>query len=62
MKYEKAPITALIKRKSVAKLTTDMSKLSSLNILRYLYKRHDTSVWIFACAMSWALIIWIKLG
>lgn len=61
MQYEKTA-KALIKRKAVAKLTTDMSKLSTLNIMRYLYKRHDASVWIFACMTTWAVIIWLKIG
>lgn len=63
MQYEKEPLRkALVKRKAMAKLTTDMTKLSSLNILRYLYKRHKADVWVVAFFGSWAVYAFIKLG
>lgn len=62
MQYEKTPIRPLAKSKGALKLTTDMTKLSTLNILRYLYRRHDTSVWIVLFWLSVAVAIFNKLG
>lgn len=62
MKYEKAPIKKLIKRKAVAKMTTDMSKLSTLNVLRYLYTRHRAEIWITGFWLLLAGNVWAKLG
>lgn len=61
--YDQAPLAkALIKRKMPAKLTTDMKRLSTLNILRYLYKRHRAELWITGFWLVIACNIWIKLG
>lgn len=63
MTFEQAPLAkALIKRKMPAKLTHDMRRLSTLNILRFLYKRHRASVWITGFWLVIAFDIWVKLG
>lgn len=63
MEYEKTPFTRpLAKRKASLKMSTDMTKLGTFNIVRFLYRRHRADVWIAAFWSIVALDIWIKLG
>jgi hypothetical protein len=55
MKYEETPIKPkqFIKRKSVMKLTNDITKLPTHEILRRLYKRHSVGVWMTLNIAAW---------
>lgn len=57
MTYEKVPIRRVIKRKAVAKYTTDMSKLSTLRILSYLYKRHQVIILELLVVITWTWLL-----
>lgn len=61
MRYEKTPVK-IIRRKAIAKMTNDITKLSTLEILRRLFKRHETLVLYLALTMTWTMIFIHALG
>lgn len=64
LQYEDVPMhkpKAHIKRKAIAKMTTDMSKLSTLHIIWYLIKRHQVDLLIAVVCLQFALFIYIDI-
>ena len=59
MKYETMPLKPMVKirRKAMRKQVTDMSKLTTLQILWYLVKRHHVDLLTLAVAAEFTLLI-----
>lgn len=62
MTYERTPRTRLRFRSFTAKQTNDITKLSTPEVLRRLYHRHELLVWEAATILTWIWLIWEKLG
>lgn len=62
MEYIKTPLVRpLIRSKWAANKTNDINKLSTLRVLMFVYKRHETDILTVIVASTWALILVGKL-
>jgi hypothetical protein len=58
MQYEKTPLVRpRIRRTFAANHTNDMRKLSSVQVLMRLYKRHETDILTVVVAVEFAMLI-----
>lgn len=52
----------IISRRAVMKMTNDITKLPTYEILWRVYKRHSVGFWMTANVLTIALVLWGKLS
>lgn len=63
MVYERTPLKSKqLKRTFMAKQTNDINRLSTMQIFRRLYQRHQVLVWEAALAVTWTWILVSKFN
>ena len=61
--YIEAPFKARrVSNKALERLNNDVRGMSSFKLLHVLYERHEATLWIGAFWLTWAWIVWNKLG
>lgn len=63
MTYERVPLKRThLKRKAMNKLNNDITVMSTPEVLRRLYKRHEVGVWETITVISWIAILVSKFN
>lgn len=62
MSYDKGTTKKPLQRKAIMKMTNDMTLLPTHEVLRRLYVRHSTGMWIVATGVTWFGIFWVRFS